>query len=546
MRLSTLLLVLGIPLAAQPQWSTDPSTPMVVCNATGNQGIPCVVDDDQGGWYVFWSDPRVSSTQKELYGQHYDAEGMAQWEANGRQVLSLPWTSLNEVAAVRISDGHVMLAILSKVNSGGGSDTVRAFLIDNQAQQLWSEPALLSVSGPGIFGNCFGFSNPQGIASGDGAYFCYSGDSQGSNGYYVMQRIRADGTVDFTVPGKQVPYNAGYGPFKILPDGAEGMVVGWRCSNGGGTCHRATRVDSEGNATWPANLEVSAGGAGLTYEFRMAADGAGGFVSVWEENSDLGMTRFDTTGTILWSPSPSYACTESHTQSSPALVFNDGSLYVAWKDNRPPANNADLYLQRVDTSDGSLQWNADGVLTIHENSYIPSASIVASDSGCVIAMMDFNLGTKYSAMRMRPDGTTAWPAPISFTTGTQPFYDDRVQLPDGDGGVVAFWRSQPGDIYGARIYRNGLYYNNVGIGVHEEAHLTIAPNPAIEQVVITAPQKTSISLIRLFDMHGREVQITPRRVGDRTVVPVGHLAPGCYIVTAWSENGNLQQRLIIE
>lgn len=546
MRHLALTFLLSFPCMALPQWSTDPSLPLIVCNATGDQGIPSAVEDGAGGWYVFWCDPRSSTTQKQVYGQHYESDGTALWESNGRQVLNFPWTSINEIAAVHVGDGLVMIAALSKVNSGGGSDTVRAVLIDDQAQQVWSAPSLLSVSGPGIFGNCFGFSDPKGIASGDGAYFCYRGDSQGSNGYYVMQRVRAGGSADFVVPGRQVPYNAGYGPFQILPDGAEGMVVGWRCSNGGGTCHRATRVDSLGNATWPANLEVSAGGAGLSYAFRMAADGTGGFISVWEENSDLGMARFDTSGTMMWSPSPAYACTESHTQGSPAPVFSDGALFIAWKDNRPPANNQDLYMQRVDPTDGTPLWSTDGVLTIHENSYIPSASIVASDSGCVIAMMDFNLGTKYSAMRMRPDGSLAWPAPVSFTTGTQPFYDDRVQLPDGNGGVVAFWRSQPGDIYGARIYRNGLYYDNVGIAEGEKGNLSIAPNPAIDRLVIQAPGGAIITRISLFDVNGREMSIAPRSAGERVVLPVEHLDPGCYIVTAMSSVGMLQERVIVE
>lgn len=541
-----MLSVLALSLNVHSQWSTDPATPMTICDATGDQGVPEVVEDGSGGWFVFWADPRVSNTQKEIYGQHLAADGTALWEPNGRQVLSFPWTSLNEVAAVHIGGGHVMLAVLSKVNSAGGADTVRAVLIDDEAVQLWNGPSLLSVFGSGIFGNCFGFANPSGIRSGDGAYFCYDGDSQGSNGYYVMQRVRADGSVDFTVPGKSVPYGAGYGPYQIMPDGIGGMVVGWRCSNGGGTCHRASRVDTLGNPVWPANLEVSAGGAGLSYAFSMAADGEGGFISVWEEASDLGMARFDTSGTMLWTPTPAYACTESHSQNTPAPVFSAGGLFVAWSDNRPPANNADLYLQRIDPADGTQLWDPDGHLVMHQNSYIPSASIVAGDSGCVIVMMNFTGGEKYSAMRIRPDGTAAWPAPISFSTAVQPFYDDRVQLPDGEGGAVAFWRSQAGDIYGARIYWNGLYYDNVGIDEQPSAGLTVRPNPAHEIIAVQASDGSAILHLRVLDVNGRVIRNTATNGAASLTIPVADLDRGCYILSFRTASGESHQRIVLD
>ncbi len=517
------------------QWSQDPATPLVICDAADDQRLPSAVADGSGGWYTFWSDARNGSTARAIYGQHLNNDGVALWDANGRLLYGPSWTSANEVAAVSMDNGRVMLAVMSKVNNANGADTVRALLIDDQAQPVWSAPTVLSVNGPGIFGNCFGYSAPQGIRSGDGAFFCYIGDSQGSNGFYAMQRVRADGTVAFPVPGMAVPYNAGYGPFQVLPDEAGGMVVGWRCSNGAGTCHRAMRVDSLGAAQWPANLDVSAGGAGLSYAFTMASDGHGGIVSVWEESSDLGMARFDTSGTMLWAPSPLYACTESHAQASPAAVFVDGDLFVAWGDNRPPASNQSLYLQRIDTASGAAQWDPDGVLAIQENSYIPSASIVASDSGAVIVMMDFNLGTKYSAMRVRNDGTAAWPAPVSFSTGPQPFYTERVQLPDGNGGVVAFWRSQVGDLYGARIYRNGIYYNDVSVNeLMPTAALELFPNPAEEQLTVRSTER--VDRVELCTADGRMVYTGAPRVSTFQV-PVGTLPAGLYTVRTFAGEG---------
>lgn len=173
-------------LCAQAQWSTDAANPMVVCNAANDQRFMRAIPDGYTGWYVFWSDLRNNTNKADLYGQHFDAEGSALWTPNGTQLLTLPVSSVNEVAPVVLANGNVMLAVLSSANNTNNADTVRAVLIDANGNMLWTEPALLSVNGPGVFGNCFSFSIPRGIASGDGVYFCYHGDSQGSNGYYVM------------------------------------------------------------------------------------------------------------------------------------------------------------------------------------------------------------------------------------------------------------------------------------------------------------------------------------------------------------------------
>lgn len=368
MRLFTLSSLTGLALTLNAQWSTDPTNPMVVCDAANNQMGMRAMTDAGTGWYVFWCDFRNDAQEAALFGQHYDEDGVALWSANGELILDLPGSSINEEAPVLLPNGQVMIAVLSKAGGTTGSDTVRAICIDTNADPVWSEPALLSVNGTGIFGNCFGFADVKGIASADGAYFCYHGESQGSNGYYVMQRVRADGSVAFDVPGMAVPNNAGYGPHEIQPDGADGMVVAWRCSNGSGTCHKALRVDSLGTTSWASNLDVAAGGAGLAYAFTTVAEGTGKFVSVWEETgADLGMARFDTTGTLLWTPSPLYACAESHSQAGPATTIANGELYVAWSDNRPPASNGDLYMQKIDLATGAKLWAADGVLVHHDN-----------------------------------------------------------------------------------------------------------------------------------------------------------------------------------
>lgn len=544
MRFTTLPAILGLPLLCLGQWSTDPANPMVVCDAANGQRNIRAISDGGTGWYVFWSDLRVNNDKGQLYGQHFDAAGVAQWATNGQLILDLPGRSVNEFAPVLRPGGDVIIAVHSSASATYGADTVRAYRIDDQANMLWSQPALLSVSGQGIFGNCFGFSVPKGIGVSDGAYFCYHGDSQGSNGYYVMQRVRDDGTAAFTVPGIAVPFNAGYGPHEVQPDGNNGMYVAWRCSGGAGTCHRAMRVDSAGTPGWAANLDVAAGGGGLAYAFTTLADGTSGVISVWEETGgDLGMAHFDTSGTQLWTPAPVYACSESHGQATPATTMSGGSLYVAWSDGRPPASNADLYMQKIDPLTGQKLWATDGVPVTQSSSYAPIARIVPTPDGA-IGIMDFTGTVKYCAMRMNSDGTPAWIAPASFATANMPYYGERMEFADGEGGVVAFWQTYGGDLFGARIYPDGEVGDHIGISEISTEGVQLSPNPASDRFFLQWPNTLNKVTVRALASDGRVIGSWSSGTGHSFQMDVTTWPQGCYVVRIDHAGGVISKRFI--
>lgn len=537
MRHFTLLTGTCLALTLNAQWSLDAANPMTVCDATNSQRFLNVIGDGGTGWFVFWSDLRNDPLKAQLFGQHFDEAGVAQWTPNGELIFELPSRSLNEMAPVLMDNGDVILAIMTSANNANNADTVRAIRIDQNAQQVWSQPALLSVNGSGIFGNCFYYSEPKGVRSGDGAFFCYHGDSQGSNGYYVMQRVRGDGSVAFDVPGIQVPYNAGYANHTAYPDGAGGMVVSWRCSGGVGTCVRAIRVDSLGAAEWGANLDITAG-SGLGGARTITSDGAGGFLGVWSDvNADIAMMRYDTTGAVLWNPSPQFACDESHDQQSPDATVMGNVAYVVWTDNRPPANFRDLYMQKIDLTTGAHLWAADGVPVVQNNSYSPTARVVPSIDGA-IGIMDFTGTDQYCAMRMNSDGTQAWPAPTSFATTNLPNYDLRTELPDGQGGVVSFWTTSNNDLYGARIYANGELGNHIGI---EEADMQVSfslyPNPAAEALTIASKADRGLLSIEVFGIDGRLMDSNKPSAQGPTLLNVFRYPSGVYAVRVSTRTG---------
>lgn len=522
MRTFTLALLLIGPTFTQAQWPTYPDAPLVVCDAANIQSGVRAMSDGADGWLVLWTDKRNSTTNVEIYGQRFDHDGYPLWTANGKSLVSIPGENVFEMAAAMASNGNLLIAYLHQPASY--QDTLNVMAYDMNGDPVWDVPTEITRSGSSILGQ----NNLSMIATEDHAFVGWYDVYVGGSNQVNVTRIDLNGGLPWGMDGLAIP-NASYGPFLLRPDQAGGVIVNWRCGNGAGACSRAQRVSAAGNTVWGNNFEVSAGGGGLAYAFDTQLDGTGSLISVWTQvGADIAMARWDTTGAFVWTPSPFYACNESHAQDNPVMVMNEGELFVAWGDNRPPANNQDLYVQKFDMN-GAPQWTADGVAAIQTNTYIPTPGIVASDEGAVIATFN-TTSIGFCARRVLNDGSLDWPAPTAFcTTSFNPFYEDQVKLADGDGGVVAFW-SNNNNVYGAHILRNGA------LGDHSSVEETSAvsdalrlfPSPTEGPMTVLVDKDAVIRSVRVLDAHGRAIAMPTKRGIDRLQVDVSALSNGMY------------------
>lgn len=521
---AALLSLVFVTSAAVAQWSNDPADPMVVCNAANDQRFIRAIADADSGYYVFWSDLRNDPQKADLYGQHFDSEGNELWTANGELLMSHPTKSVNRMAPLLMPDGSLIVAFLAGANAYIG-DTLKAMRFDADANTLWSEPSVLLTG--------LDHRSLQLVLSDSCAFLMAYCESCGSGGYGCrMQRVRMDGTVQF--PSVGIVATSNYGPYTVRPDGAGGIIHSIRCGNGAGTCLVAQRFDSLGTPVWPGYINL-ADGNGLNYAFATANDEGMNQTAVWEVNGDLRMTQVDTLGIPTWSPAVQVATDlPTYSQADPSVVVNDDALFVAWNDNRPPASNVDLFLQKYDLTTGAALWATDGIPVIQMNTFLPRTGMVLSDSGAVVVTQEGNIDG-YSAMRVRGDGTLAWSDPtVLCVPSFNPANVERVHLPDGNGGLVAFWQTSAGDIYGARVYRNGKRYNDVGLV--ETAQLTTIrsyPNPATDVLVLDLPSDQRIMQVQVINGQGQvvEVPFACRSLDLRST------AQGCYVARLHTAKG---------
>lgn len=66
--------------AGTPAWTLDGEP---VCTAPDAQRESRLISDGHGGALVAWEDNRTGTGREDIYAQHLDAEGLAQWIANG-------------------------------------------------------------------------------------------------------------------------------------------------------------------------------------------------------------------------------------------------------------------------------------------------------------------------------------------------------------------------------------------------------------------------------------------------------------------------------
>ena len=533
-----LLTVVGLSFSnVMAQWSEDPAAPLVVCDAAHVQSGVRALADGNGGWYVFWMDRRLDGYIGEVYGQRYDAGGNALWTSNGKPIMALAGETVLEFAVTTLDNGELLLAYIHE--PAIFQDTLSAMALDGSGNAAWDQATNITASGPSILGPNAVSVIPSPGGAIIGWYDNYIGGSNGVN----VTRILNDGSLPWGTDGYAIP-GAYYGPFQLFNEGMDGVLVQWRTGNGSGAHLFAMRVGLDGANAWADSVNTSMGGTGLNYAFNSVLTDEGALITTWRNMiGHLDMARLNVDGTLPWGNTPTVLCDYASSQDLPVICRQGDEYVIAFSDNRPPASNADLYVQRI-TGDGQLLWDVDGLPGLQANTYIPTPGLVPSTNGAVVVTFDANV-IGFCAQRILDDGSQAWPAPVIFCTPAfNPFYADQVKLPDGSGGVVAFW-SNNDQVYAAHIDVNGQLGDHTGVNgpVRTDALLRVLPSVTEGPMSVLLPGGLRPKAVRAWDALGRA---TPLSIigaqGDRILLDASELADGLYVLEVTTDAGALSAR----
>ncbi|MBL0308861.1 MAG: hypothetical protein IPP77_04035 [Bacteroidetes bacterium] len=213
------LVLTMVVLNSRAQFSSDNLHPMALCNATGNQTNIQVLDDGSGGYFVFWLDNRLDAGKKQVYAQHLDQDGLAQWAADGK-VLTDTGRNTTGYRVAAWQSG----VLLSWFQQGftNAHDTVFCKYISSAGSDLWAQPTTVAYSG---------------------------------NGFLYMD-----------LPG-----------FNIFPNDSGAFIVHSYTYTGGSSGLTYNRIDFNGNLRWPALSKTQ---TLYGYDYRSQTDNQNGFCLV--------------------------------------------------------------------------------------------------------------------------------------------------------------------------------------------------------------------------------------------------------------------------
>ncbi|MBI3194238.1 MAG: hypothetical protein HYZ34_07220, partial [Ignavibacteriae bacterium] len=314
------------------QWSVNPSENNPVCTLGGNQTSSQIISDGASGAIIIWEDYRNGNY--DIYASRIDANGYKLWGTDGVAICTEPY-----------------------------------------GQQL---PGIIS---DGVGGAIIAWRDYRDFYP-----------AEGTSIDVYAQRVNASGVVQWTVGGVPI-CKAQYRQqdVAIVGDGMGGAIIAWNDSRVDNMKSRiyAQRISADGIVQWATDGIAVSLLADVRNHPRIATDGAGGAIIVWQDErdelstkSDIYVQRINSSGTVVWNAGGVAICTLANYQLLPELVSDGvGGAIMTWFDYR--GGNADIYAQRVNGS-GVPQWTSNGVPTCTKAKNQYSPMIVSDASGGAI------------------------------------------------------------------------------------------------------------------------------------------------------------------
>ncbi|MFH1683540.1 MAG: hypothetical protein ABIA67_01520 [Candidatus Margulisiibacteriota bacterium] len=251
---------------------------------------------------------------------------------------------------------------------------------------------------------------------------------------------------------------------QIIADGAGGYVIIWEDGRSGYYDIYAQKISEAGQPLWKKDGVAVCGVSGNQNFPQAMSDGAGGVIIAWQDyrngNSDIFAQRISYAGVLLWDKGGVVICNASAGQFAPQLTTDGfGGAIIAWHDYRS-GTGEDVYTQRVDGHGNSL-WQENGIAICAASGTQWHPQIVSDGGGgAIIVWTDGRASSSDNNIyiqRISAAGTTFWEKdgiPICAALGNQ----DRPVIQQTPQGAIIAWndfRANNTDIYAQKIDLNG-------------------------------------------------------------------------------------------
>jgi hypothetical protein len=224
------------------------------------------------------------------------------------------------------------------------------------------------------------------------------------------------------------------------------------------------RAFAEGGIAWPGSVPICEA-AWTQQNIRMAPDGSGGAIIVWEDfrsgEADIYAQRINENGEAQWNQNGVSVSTNTVDQKYPVIVSDgSGGAIIAWEDYG--GGNPNIYAVRISSDTGAThsEWAPGSEVQLGGTwGYIQSSPEIVSDGqeGAVIVWQETDSGNNFYniyAQRIEATGNLSWTQGLAVSTGTLAKGFPKVIRSDSDNVIVTWQDFRNGsdyDIYAHRI-----------------------------------------------------------------------------------------------
>lgn len=421
------------------QWTIDPANPTIVCGAAGEQSSVQSTADGNGGVYVFWYDERSGNNAWDLYGQHYDADGVAQWEPDGREIINYE----GHVASFTFlfeNDGNFIFAFA--INSSPETTNTGVYVrrIDSNGASIWEDD--VKVFDATSYPNSL--ASARIVKSLDYYYITRHGTEIGGSYSWKAIKIDGDGNLLWPFNGSTPTGMIGLGSYGISSDNNGGFYLYHSTGNGSGAGLRCMLISGESamQNLWPAWNVVTAGSQGLGYQYSGIGD-ADGITFVWQgggpegTSTNLYARRVQAANGLLgWNEATKVICGVDGEQARFYWKKSGSNYFIIWADGRPGVTgNYAIYAQKF-TTNGIILWLDNGVEVANLNTYIPNPEFDLDENNTMCVTHKANTG--FVAHKVQNDGTIVWGSGgvVCLSNTYAPFYEDFNTIYSEDKFIV--------------------------------------------------------------------------------------------------------------
>jgi hypothetical protein len=401
---------------------------VAISSSAATQTRPRIASDNGGGFIVVWEDGRNALvTQTDLYAQRLDANGVSQWPSDA--IISSAGGDQTH-AEIAEDNGDIFVVWQdTRMGLAGVSDIYAQRLLANGSMGWTQDGVAVSVA-----------ANIQQLPKitrdgNGGAILAWERfvDPEAGLHHIYLQRLDGNGIPQWDVNGS--------------------FYITWHNANRETATQGTLYRDS-----FTRLLEDGAGGAFVLFRDRRTAG-----------DSNISMQRVNADGTLQWqSPAAPVSWQRNSNQLNPRMAPDgNGGVIVVWEDYRSALHASDIYAQRLD-ADGTRLWqngtSLNGVpvtsVTLHQG----EPRIVSDGSGGAIVAWEANANEagmqrkNVYAQRLNDAGAVQWESngvPIVTAPRDQIAIDIAA---DGNGGAFLAWqdgRTDTFDIYAQHIDTNG-------------------------------------------------------------------------------------------